>query len=164
MRIISPRPLSTATRPAGLVPDAAGSIWSVKFGKALGGSDASWQTIIGQYLEIVPLSDPAAVKPGQTLRLRVLFHGKPLAGGEVERGDGTTVVLEQDIPRFRTDDDGVASIPIISAGPRLLVIDHRVSPSAAPNQANVDLCNAALWFLIPNNTRRQPAVRSTIRQ
>jgi len=45
---------------------------------------------------------------GQTLRVKVLFQGKPLSGADVERGDGTTVVAEKDIPRFATDADGIA--------------------------------------------------------
>ena len=131
-----------------LVPDATDSIWSSKFAKAITGPDAPWQTALGHDLEIVPLSDPAAMKPGESLRLRVLFQGKPLAGAEVERGDGVTALAEKDIPRFATDGDGIASVPIVMAGPQLLVIDHRVMPSATPDQANADLFNATLWFTI----------------
>lgn len=131
-----------------LVPDAAESMWSVKFAKALTGPDAPWGNTLGHMLEIVPLSDPVKAKPGQTLRLKVLFQGKPLAGAEVERGDGVTVVAEKDIPRFKTDAEGIASIPIVKAGQHLLVIDHKVTPSLAPDQASADLFNATLWFLV----------------
>lgn len=135
-----------------LVPDAADSMWSSKFAKAITGPDAPWQTVLGHDLEIVPLSDPAALKPGQTLRLRIMFHGKPLAGAQVERGDGVTAVPEQDIPRFVSDSDGNASVPIVTAGPQLLVIDHRVTPSATPDQANADFFNATLWFTVEKRT------------
>lgn len=131
------------------VPDALGSLWSVKFGKALSGPGAPWDKVLGHELEIVPLSDPLTVKPGQTLRLRVLFRGKPLAGGKVERGDGLTPVPEDDIPRFTTDADGVAAIPIVKAGPTQLAIDHEVSPSATPDLATVDMFNATLCYQIP---------------
>jgi len=129
-----------------LFPDAADSMWSAKFAKALTGPDAPWEKVLGQTLEIVPLSDPAKAKPGQTLSLKVLFQGKPLSGVDVERGDGTTVVAEKDIPRFATDADGIAAVPIVKAGSHLLVVDHRISPSATPDQANADLFNATLWF------------------
>jgi uncharacterized GH25 family protein len=129
-----------------LFPDAADSMWSAKFAKALTGPDAPWGKVMGQLLEIVPLSDPAAAKPGQTLRVKVLLQGKPLSGAEVERGDGVTVVAEKDIPRFTTDADGIASVPIVKAGAHLLVIDHKVAPSATPDQANTDMLNATLWF------------------
>jgi nickel transport protein len=131
-----------------LVPDAADSMWSVKFAKAVTGPDAPWDAVLGQGLEIVPLSDPAKARAGQTLRLKVMFDGKPLAGGEVEHGDGKTVVAEKDIPRFKTDADGVAEVPIVNAGPQLLVIDHKVTPSGSPDQANTDMFNATLWFSV----------------
>lgn len=38
---------------------------------------------IGQTLEIVPDTNPYALKPGEPLRVRIWFHGKPLAGASV---------------------------------------------------------------------------------
>jgi nickel transport protein len=136
-----------------LAPDAMDSLWSVKFAKALSGPDAPWDKALGHILEIVPLSDPGKVKPGQTLRFKVHYQGKPLAGVDVERGDGVTAVAEKDIPRFSTDADGIASVPIVKAGPHLLVVDHRVSPSATPDQANTDRFNATLWFAVDGKRR-----------
>ena len=97
---------------------------------------------------LVPLADPATARPGETLRVRVLFRGQPLAGAEVERGDGLTPVKEDELPRFKTDADGVATIPLPKAGPVLLAIDHRVAPSETPDLAAVDLYNATLWFAL----------------
>ena len=37
----------------------------------------------------------------------------------------------------------------LKAGPRLLVIDYKATPSRSPNQANSDMFNATLWFSIP---------------
>jgi uncharacterized GH25 family protein len=48
-----------------LVPDAADSMWSVKFAKAVTGPDAPWDAVLGQGLEIVPLSDPAKARAGR---------------------------------------------------------------------------------------------------
>jgi nickel transport protein len=131
-----------------LVPDAVEGLWSSKFAKTITGPGSPWQTVLGHDLELVPLSDPAEVIPGQSLKLRVLFHGKPLAGGEIERGDGVTAVPEKDIPRFVTDADVVATVPIVKDGAHLLVIDYRVSPSATPDQANTDLYTATLRFIV----------------
>jgi nickel transport protein len=132
------------------IPDALEGLWSVKFGKALTGPDAPWDKVLGHELEIVPLSDPLSVKPGETLRLRVLFRGKPLSAGKIERGDGVTVVPEADIPRFTTDSDGVAEVPIVKSGPMQLVVDHEVSPSATPALAKTDMFNATLWYVVPH--------------
>lgn len=136
-----------------LMPDAAESFWSGKFAKAITGADAPWQEVLGHDLELVPLSDPAKAKPGEALKVKVMFRGKPLSDAEVERGDGKTVVAEKDIPKFKTNADGVAAIPIAKAGPHLLVIDHRAAPSATPDQATADLYNATLWFNVVSKRR-----------
>ncbi|MGC2630705.1 MAG: DUF4198 domain-containing protein, partial [Rhodomicrobium sp.] len=108
------------------VPDALDSIWSVKFAKAVTGPGAPWGTVMGTELEIVPLGDPAAAKSGDSLAVRVLFEGSPLAGIAVERADGLTPIKEEDIPRFTTDKDGAATIPIAGAGPQVLAVDYKV--------------------------------------
>jgi len=125
------------------VPDALASLWSVKFAKALTGVGAPWDRVLGHELEIVPLSDPPTVRPAQTLRLRVLFRGRPLADAKIERGDGLTPVPEADIPRFATDSDGVAAVPIVKPGPIQLVVDHEVSPSATPGLAGAQTYDRA---------------------
>ncbi len=129
------------------VPDAEDSLWSVKFAKAITGRGAPWATILGTPLEIVPLSDPASAKPGDSLRVRVLFQGRPLANIAVERTDGVTLIREEDIPRFMTDSDGVASVPNVGTGPHLLAIDYKVSPSGTAALAKTDLYNATLTFI-----------------
>jgi nickel transport protein len=131
------------------VSDARDSLWSMKFGKALTGPGAPWGKVLGHELEIVPLDDPPTIAPGETLRLRVLFRGEPLVGGKVERGDGLTPVPEDQIPRFTTDADGIAAIPIVKSGPMQLVIDHTVMPSATPGLAGKDMFNATLWYETP---------------
>jgi hypothetical protein len=124
------------------------SLWSAKFAKALTGEGAAWSTVLGHELELIPLDDPSAIKPGKSLRLRLLFHGSPLAGAQFERADGLTAIKEEDIPRFTTDRHGIAVIPIEKSGPILLVVDHRVVPSATPEIAAADLFNATLWFVV----------------
>jgi uncharacterized GH25 family protein len=131
-----------------LVPNAVECIWSVKFGKAFTGPGSAFNTELGHDLEIIPLNDPAAIKRGETLAVKILYRGKPLAGAEVERGDGKTVVPEKDIPKFRSDEQGVARIPIVQTGPHLLVIDYRTQPSLSPEQADADLFNATIWFSV----------------
>jgi uncharacterized GH25 family protein len=131
-----------------MAPNALDSLWSAKFAKSVTGAGAPWSTVLGHELELVPLADPATARPGETLRVRVLFRGQPLAGAEVERGDGLTPMKEDELPRFKTDADGVATIPLPKAGPVLLAIDHRVAPSETPDLAAADLYNATLWFAL----------------
>jgi uncharacterized GH25 family protein len=138
-----------------LVPQAQDSLWSGKFAKAVTGAGAPWDRVLGHEIEIVPLGDPAALAPGATLRVRVLFRGQPFADALVERGDGMTQLKEDDIPKFKTDAEGVATIPLETPGPTLLVVDHRVTPSATPEQASVDLYNATFWFRLGRGQQRR---------
>lgn len=56
-----------------------------------GGADTSWKRPLGFALELVPLSDPTAVAPGGSLRVRAMRNGAPLAGLEVGlQGPGIT--------------------------------------------------------------------------
>ena len=102
---------------------------------------------MGTLFEVVPLSDPAAAKPGDSLRVRVLFQGKPLASIAVERTDGVTPVRE-DIPRFMTGGNSIASVPIVGTGLHLLAIDYKVSPSGTPGLTKADLYNTTLTFTV----------------
>ena len=129
-----------------MAPDAIDSLWSAKFAKAVTGPGAPWDMALGHELEIVPLADPAAARVGESFRVRVLFRGQPLAGADVERGDGVTAMKEDAIPRFKTDGDGIATIPIVKWGPVVLVVDHRVTPSGTPDIAAADLFNCTFSF------------------
>ena len=130
-----------------LVPDAADSMWSVKFAKAVTGPDAPWDAVLGQGLEIVPLSDPAKARAGQTLRSRCCSRESrlPAARSSVATGRPSSPRKTFRVSR-RTP--MVAAVPIVNAGPHLLVIDHKVTPSGSPDQANTDMFNATLWFSV----------------
>jgi uncharacterized GH25 family protein len=84
---------------------------------------------LGLPLEIVPLADPFAVKPGDTLAVRVLFQDKPLAEATVgwqSPGDG-----EQPRGVVRTDAKGEALVPINRAGLMTLRLTHMTQPKSA---------------------------------
>ena len=134
------------------VPGAEESLYSMKFAKALLqlGSETTdvYQRKIGHRLELVPLSNPCASQPGDDLKVQVYFDGKPLPDSEVESGDGITPMEEKDIPRYRTDHQGIAVIPITRKGPHLFVVDHRES-SIHLDLAGRELYNATLSFVLP---------------
>lgn len=112
------------------------SIWSMKFAKLLlpGGSAAAYTQPLGHRLELVPLDNPFALQPGMTLRLRVLFEDKPLAGAKLELGT----------QKLESDAKGEASIPV-AAGETLLLASHRSSGSL-PELAAEDTLAASLVF------------------
>ncbi|GHU49069.1 phosphoribosylglycinamide formyltransferase [Spirochaetia bacterium] len=47
-------------------------------------TDKSFSTPLGHDIEIIPLDNPADISRGSTIRLRVLYRGKPLPNAEVK--------------------------------------------------------------------------------
>jgi uncharacterized GH25 family protein len=87
-----------------------------------GKGDDAWKKVLGHKLEIVPLADPGAVRPGGTLKVRVLFEGKPLAHVALfalhKQADK---VSEQ---KLTTAADGTASVVVRGKGVWLLRLVH----------------------------------------
>ena len=134
------------------VPNAKASLYSMKFAKALvrisTGTSDLYHARIGHRLELVPLNDPFSAKSGEAIKVGVYFEGKPLVGAEVESTDGLTPMNEKEIPRYQTDAQGIAVVPITRSGPYLLVVDHALPP-AHPELAAKDRYNATLSFTLP---------------
>lgn len=79
---------------------------------------------VGHPLELVPLRDPSTLQVGDTLPLRLLFHGRPLSGARVHAGfvappSGAELDVlagsERHMERV-TDDQGSFRIPLREAG------------------------------------------------
>lgn len=72
---------------------------------------------LGLKIEIVPLADPAALTPGASLPIQVLYNGQPLANTQVElalsKAPGEKTVVQ--IPG-RTNAQGKLDVPIPSSG------------------------------------------------
>lgn len=102
-----------------------------KYPKALirignGGGDPC--KAVGTLLEIVPLTNPFTLKPGNALPVRVLFQGKPLPEANVgwqHPGDGNVAR-----GYVRTDANGQALIPIARAGLMTIRLTHMTRPKA----------------------------------
>jgi nickel transport protein len=139
------------------VPDAEDSLSSMKYAKALieigSESSALYEKAVGHRLELIPLSNPFSLKPGDALKIRVQFDGKPLAGVSVEIGDGETPMEETQIPRYPTDELGIAAVPMSKSGLQLIVVDYRVA-SSHPDLAALELHNATLSFVLPSTESR----------
>lgn len=129
-----------------MLPQADKSLWSVKFAKAVFGPAAPWDKIVGQPLEIVPLEAPTSAS-GQ-IRVRVLFEGRPLNGASVVATDGVNFKSDADQARATTDAEGVAVVALRRAGPQVLGVSHRVTPSQTPALADSDSYGATLAFTV----------------
>jgi uncharacterized GH25 family protein len=111
-----------------------------------GAADEGWKRACGHRLEIVPLSDPCAAKPGGTLEVRVLFEGKPLAKVSLFalRRDGEKVHKQ----KLTTGADGTAEVKVGQAGVWLLRLVHmRRCPD--PAEADWESFWTSLTFAVP---------------
>jgi hypothetical protein len=120
----------------------------VRCAKALvdvGNVEGARDKAIGLPIEIVVEDDPYRLAGRQTLRLRVLFRGQPLAGVMVR-------TLHRDDPqsprRVRTDADGRAEVPVAYAGEYLLSAAHAV-PAADAKRADWETYWASTTFARP---------------
>jgi uncharacterized GH25 family protein len=90
--------------------------------RAGGKGDETWKKVLGHKLEIVPLDDPGAIRPGGTLKARVLFEGKPLANAALfALGKSADKVSEQ---KLTTAADGTASVAVKGRGTWLVRLVH----------------------------------------
>lgn len=89
-----------------------------KFAKALiarPGAGSVALEPVGQRLELVPLADPAALKPGDTLRVEVRFEGRPIAGLTIHAGyEGQPA--GKHAQTHRSDAAGRVAVPIGQTG------------------------------------------------
>ncbi|MDQ6830256.1 MAG: DUF4198 domain-containing protein [Gemmatimonadota bacterium] len=91
--------------------------------------DRTWATPVGLGLEIVPERDPTTVQTGDTIRVRVLSHGAPVAAlpiGFQHEGDTATGMRT-------TSGDGRAWFVLGAAG-RWLIKATDLRPSRRPNE------------------------------
>lgn len=121
------------------------------------GGGRAFSRMAGHPLEFRPESDPAALRPSDTLAVRLLFQGRPLADARVHAGAvrwsaGATVhdsahAVAPDV-EIRSDANGVIRIPIMTGGLwNVRTIQIVQSPSGAG--ADWDAHWATLVFLVP---------------
>lgn len=93
----------------------------VTVGDAAGTADRT----MGQPLEIVPLANPAKLKAGDYLPLRILLHGKPYQGMVHATYMGFSTEKEVFAYTSKTDRQGKGRIRILQPGIWLLKAEHR---------------------------------------
>lgn len=77
---------------------------------------ASFATVVGHSAELVPVENPYALRPGETLRVRAIVDGVPVAGQLVLAGGVTAAGVRVAETSIRTGADGVAAMPLPTAG------------------------------------------------
>jgi uncharacterized GH25 family protein len=110
-------------------PGASNPYKIEKFAKALVNvtpTDNGFSTAIGDKLEIVPLTNPTTIKPGDELTVRVLFKGQPLANNVYATYDGFS--KEENTYAYYTEGhkDGTAKVKITQPGIWMVRVQHSV--------------------------------------
>jgi uncharacterized GH25 family protein len=84
-----------------------------KYGKTaveFGAGPRAFDRVIGHPLEFVPLSDPGATS-ADSVRMRLLFQGKPLAAARVHAGKAPVSGKKETELSLTTSSDGIFSVP-----------------------------------------------------
>jgi Domain of unknown function (DUF4198) len=115
--------------------------------------DVTYATRTGQRLEILPMSNPLALRPGATLGIKVEFDAKPLGGALVKAWHKQGQQLF--IVRTRTSANGHAELTLPYAGGWMISVVHMV---AATDSADVDWDSywGNLSFSLPTASKPSP--------
>lgn len=88
------------------------------------GGPRAFAKTAGLRLEFVPVNDPSRVRVGDTLHVRMLGNGRPVAGIGIELATGldSAAAATGSVTRvpFTADANGVVHIPLDKAGPVML--------------------------------------------
>jgi len=125
-----------ATTPEGLkqitrkTAGATNSYKIEKFSKALVNgtpADNGFSAVIGDTLEIVPVTNPATVRPGDEMTVRVMFKGQPLTTNVYATYDGFS--KEENTYAYYTEGhkDGTAKVKITQPGIWMVRVQHAAS-------------------------------------
>lgn len=129
--------------PKSQAPEAVESIFSAKYAKAVvnvGQAKGDVSKPAGLLLEIVPLANPAALKPGAELPVLVLFQGKPLGGAKVTATHEGSVSAHAAADSTVTDSAGKARVRLAGPGLWMLAASHE---TPYKNPAECDKCTHA---------------------
>jgi uncharacterized GH25 family protein len=102
---------------------------SGKYAKAIiqvGEKDKGFSQVCGHRIEIIPLENPAKIKAGDFLTVRILFEGEPLS--TFVYGTYTDFKPGKDaFPSIaKSNQEGIAKIKISHKGEWLIYVSHRV--------------------------------------
>ncbi len=120
----------------------------------------AFSRVVGHPAEFIPLSDPAALAPGDTLRVRLLYRGQPLARAKLHAGSvASRSAGEERAVTLETDAEGITRVPIDRAGLWNLRALHIV-PAVPGSGADWDTHWVTLVFGVEPGAARPTAAGS----
>ena len=114
--------------------------------RAGGTSDRTFAIRTGQRLELVPVIDPTSAPAGQTLRFKLFFDDKPVAGALLRawhHHENQTVAI-----RALSNEDGLVTFALPYAGPWMISTVYMI-PAADTPDADWDSFWGSLMFEVP---------------
>ena len=110
-----------------------------------------YDRVLGHALEIVPQTNPVCpMGPGTTIRVKLLYHGKPLANERVSfipRGQTLKPDFDPAYDR-KTDKDGLASFEVSQAGRYLIAAHHEEADEKGDGYTRTKY-GATMTLLVP---------------
>jgi hypothetical protein len=109
---------------------AAGGFVQESFAKALlnvSPDDASYALPLHDRLEIVPVTNPAQVHPGQTMVVSVTHRGQPVSAQVEATYDGFSDAPDTWASTARTSAEGIATLKVTAAGTWIVHARYEVS-------------------------------------
>ena len=103
------------------------AFFSTQYSKTMFRFNEKFAKPLGMKFGVVPLKSPFGLQEGDLLPVQVLFDGKPLVKGKINRGRRTAPL--------ETDEDGTAQIPIQAKGWQRIRVVH---DTPAPKEQNLD--------------------------
>ena len=100
--------------------------------RAGSGGPEVWDKVLGLTIELVPLSNPERLSPGDTLGVRLLFRDEPVEGAVLAAGYAG-FKGEGHVSESRTDVNGVARLPIPEAGRWYVRTIYMIERTDAPD-------------------------------
>jgi uncharacterized GH25 family protein len=131
------------------LPGATKSFQYEKFAKVIvpvAGNTAGFDTVVGQRLELVPLTDPAKVKVGEDMSVKVLFNGQPTPATVLATYDGFTKNPNTYAYYTETDDTGVAKIKITHSG--LWLVRTEIKGPAESGSVDQEALRSTVAFFV----------------
>lgn len=114
------------------------------------GGPRAFSRVVGHPLEFVPLSDPSIVRVGDTLSVRILYRGRPLAGARAHAGYVDPVTrrpVDSTVAdaHVTADGSGLVRVPVNGRGLWNVRMIH-IAQAAAGSGADWDAHWATLVF------------------
>ena len=148
----------------GLLPPVGGDSITRRYAKyaktlvEVGRGPRAFQRLLDHPLELVPLSDPSALRVGDTLRVRLVLLGKPVTSAHLHAGSvpsGATTLTDTASARraavrdvkLETDASGVAAVVVTQSG-LWNIRTLQIVPAANGSGADWDVHWATLVFSV----------------